>query len=72
MTAIRELGRGAFGTVWLMREAASGTEFARKEVGPQGVESVRRELRVLRNANHEGIIKLVVCYSFFSNHLNRV
>jgi serine/threonine protein kinase len=60
----RAIGRGAFGTVYLVRKKSSGAVYAMKEISKRHVKSTSRESRViaerniLMRASHQFVTKL--------------
>jgi serine/threonine protein kinase len=62
ITVIRELGRGSFGVVWLVRFAGkTGLPFAMKEIQINGTEDVRyfeREVRATSQVRWPCALKL--------------
>ena len=61
---VRELGRGQFGVVYLVRRASDGKEFAMKRVPLAGVPPEERvtavaELSLLRDLHHPGCVQYI-------------
>ena len=64
VSEIRELGRGAFGVVFLVRRASDGKEYAMKRVALLGISPEERkaavaELALLRDLHHPGCVRFI-------------
>lgn len=53
---LREIGRGAFGVVFVGRHIRTGELVAIKEMEVQGADELRTEFQILEHLNHENIV----------------
>ena len=64
LTLIKELGKGAFGKVFLTSKQGSMQKFATKQIdkkyaaNPKAKRYIDNEISILKNINHENIVKL--------------
>ena len=55
---MKEIGRGAFGVVYIGRHIRTGELVAIKEMDVQGADELRTEFEIMRHLNHENIVSV--------------